>query len=444
MSGQHKVTKARIVEAIISREEKRNGYFKECVTQIGKYATLELEQLYSVYDERLYIWLATLWDPKIGGFYFSSSGRDCDAFLPDIESTVQALRFIQNSGLLSHYGKQFGTSIPAPMREALLSFAKGLQDPDDGFFYHPQWGKNIVTARRSRDLSWAMDLIGGFGDKPNYPTPIDEGELGAERLPDYLRDVDKWRKYLEDFDLLNKSSFAGCVISAQAVQIRAAGKEYVDLLCRWLEKEQNPENGLWEKEISYQSVDGMMKMLILYSHFGRPMPNADKAMKSAILASLSDAPISHCPAFFNPVSAMSALLNNVSKHVSSDDADAMRRTVINHAEEIIRATREKVLTCQRRDGSFSYNPERGSKLSQKAPVGLGLEEGDVNASSMCSTGVTYNLCQALGIPVVPIFCEKDSEIFFDIIDNAIQSQKLYVKPRWFDEYIDPNKIKEPY
>jgi hypothetical protein len=209
------------------------------------------------------------------------------------------------------------------------------------------------------------------------------------------------------------------------------------MLCEWLEDAQNPENGLWEENVGYQSVDGMMKMLILYGHFDRRMPNADKAMKSAVLAALSDAPILHCPAFYNPIAAMSAIIENV----GPDDAEAMRRTVINHAEEIIRATREKILTCQRRDGSFSYNPSCGGKFSQKAPVSLGLEEGDVNASSICSTGVTHNLCRALGIPAIPIFCEKDSEIFFDIIDNAIQSQKIYVKPRWFDGAIDPETVK---
>jgi hypothetical protein len=46
--------------------------------------------------------------------------------------------------------------------------------------------------------------------------------------------------------------------------------------------------------------------------------------------------------------------------------------------------------------------------------------------------MVHNLCGALGIPRIPMFCEKDSTIFFDIIDNAIQLQKKYEKPAWFD------------
>ena len=146
MNGHNEITKRRIVEAIISREEMRNLHFKECTPEIGKFAVLELEQLYSIYDERMYVWLATLWDPQIGGFYFSSSGRDCDAFLPDIESTAQAMYFIKKSGLLSEYGEELFDAVPKAMRDALLKFAKGLQDGEDGFFYHPHNGRDFCNA----------------------------------------------------------------------------------------------------------------------------------------------------------------------------------------------------------------------------------------------------------------------------------------------------------
>ena len=440
MSGHHEVTKARIVEAIISREEMKDRHFKECVPIIGKFATLELEQLYSSYDERLYLWLATLWDPKIGGFYFSFSGRDCDAFLPDIESTAQAMIFLQKSGLMSKFGSDFKTSVPPPMRAALLKFAKGLQDPDDGFFYHPQWGKNVANTRRARDLSWATDLIAKLGDTPNYPSPLDKGADGekSEHLPSYLRDLGEWKQYLREFDLSKSSPCVGSTISAQAIQILAAGGEYVDEVLAWLEERQNPENGLWENSITYGSVDGMVKMIILYNHFAKPMKNADKALKSALIAALSNEPIVCCTQFYNPVRAISGILENLRLTGKGEDAKALGRTVIAHAEELVRSTREKVIKCKRSDGSFSYDSNPNSRFSQRAPVGLGLEEGDINASSMCSTGLTAGLCGALGIARVPIFCEKDSEIFFDIIDNAIQLQKKYEKPNWFDEAIDPS------
>ena len=103
---------------------------------------------------------------------------------------------------------------------------------------------------------------------------LDKGMNGesSENLPSYLKNVDEWRSYLREFDLAERSAYSGSVISAQAVQIRAAGEEYVRELISWLEENQNPENGLWEKKISYPAVDGMMKMTILYNHFDILMP----------------------------------------------------------------------------------------------------------------------------------------------------------------------------
>ena len=432
------------MKAIISREDMRSRYFRELSPVIGKFATLELEQLYDIYDERLYTWLATLWDPEIGGFYFSSSGRDCDAFLPDIESTVQALRFIQSSGLLSGMGSTYGDAVPAPMRASLLKFAKGLQDPDDGFFYHPQWGKNIITPRRSRDLRWATDMISRFGDKPYYPTPIDKNEDGSKStsLPDYLQSIDKWKEYLAGFDMRNKSYWSANMLSSQTIQIKAAGQEFIDVLFEWLAEGQLDDNGLWEPRLNYSSVNGLMKLSLMYSNLNVCMPNAEKAMKSAITVALSNEPIIFCCQFYNPLATMGNVLENMRAHGSADKAYMLQKILWERAADLIRITREKVLTCKRTDGSFSYNPEPRSRLSQKAPVGLGLEEGDMNATAICTTGITNNMCKILGIKRIPIFCEEDAKIFFDIIENAIQAKKIYVKPKWFDDAIDPMKIKE--
>ena len=41
--------------------------------------------------EKLIRWWAGLYDPEIGGFYYSNSARDNAGFLPDMESTYQIL-----------------------------------------------------------------------------------------------------------------------------------------------------------------------------------------------------------------------------------------------------------------------------------------------------------------------------------------------------------------
>ena len=59
-----------------------------------------IEDATDMYGTKTYEWLAGLWEPEIGGFYYSNSGRDYEGFLPDIESTCQALHQVQTLGMI--------------------------------------------------------------------------------------------------------------------------------------------------------------------------------------------------------------------------------------------------------------------------------------------------------------------------------------------------------
>ena len=52
-----------------------------------------MKQLYTLSTDNLISWFANLYDPAIGGYYYSNSGRDTYGFLPDIESTNQATNY---------------------------------------------------------------------------------------------------------------------------------------------------------------------------------------------------------------------------------------------------------------------------------------------------------------------------------------------------------------
>ena len=66
-----------------------------------------LKDLYTIYGEELIDWYAGLYDPKIGGYYYSNSARDNESYagvtlLPDLESTYQVLSFLSKSGMLDY------------------------------------------------------------------------------------------------------------------------------------------------------------------------------------------------------------------------------------------------------------------------------------------------------------------------------------------------------
>lgn len=138
----------------------------------------ELKNLYTLYGREMVSWAANLYSKGYmyleegiwaGGFYASSAGKAIAGYGPDLQSTVQLLRFLQQAGVLN----SISSDIPEWMQTELVYFAKSLQH-ENGFFYHPQWGKEYTDqriSRRGRDLGWGTSLLSFFGAAPQYDTP---------------------------------------------------------------------------------------------------------------------------------------------------------------------------------------------------------------------------------------------------------------------------------
>ncbi len=140
--------------------------------RIGLQATKEIRALYILYSDDLVDWFANLYDPGVGGIYFSYSALKSSGFLPDLESTLQGTGFISASGMLMQTGEDlFDDFLPQAMKEEMIRYIKGLQNPDDGYFYHPQWGRNVASSRKSRDLGHATNLLKNLGSAPTYDAP---------------------------------------------------------------------------------------------------------------------------------------------------------------------------------------------------------------------------------------------------------------------------------
>ena len=165
------------------------GYTQENAKDL----TDALKTLYTLYGKDMVTWVASLYAKGYndiesgrwaGGFYASTAGRDAADYGPDLQCTVQLLRFLQQSGVID----SVSGDIPEWMAHELVYFAKSLQDPN-GYYYHPQWGKEFTDtkiSRRGRDLGWGNSLLDFFGEDPVYDTP--NGLTGdGESADDYLR-----------------------------------------------------------------------------------------------------------------------------------------------------------------------------------------------------------------------------------------------------------------
>ena len=170
----------------------------------------------------------------------------------------------------------------------------------------------------------------------------------------------------------------------------------------------------------------------MYTYFEKPLPNAIAAFESTFYAAMSDEPIDFCCQFFNPLITMKEILENIKKFGHPELSDKLRQVVKKNAARLISITTEKVAPCKKDDGGFGYYYDRGCVVSQSAPVGLDVLEGDINASGICSNSIVNPICALLEIPRIPLFGVEDSRLFYDLIENAEVRPKTISKPDWFE------------
>ena len=380
-----------------------------------------VKYLNSLYSDGLVKWIANLWDPVSGGFYYANSSRDNEGFFADVESTAQAMGHIKTLGIVKDYSE-----LPLEMREKMISFLQGLQDPDDGYFYHPQWGKDINTSRRGRDLNNAIAVLSWLGAKPLYPTALDRlreslnnKDADNTTIPEHLRSEAAFRKYLEELNLPADSYSKGHIIGAQGAEIKAAG--LADVCAEYLNSTQL-ENGMWEKDYTYHAASGLLKISGAYLGIGKEFPNLDKALLAAIKIAMSGE-TAHCLVqIYNPICTVQNLFDNVARTGKHELLAEAKEILKKNARSLLKVTKEKLGIFRKEDGSFSYNYNRSTPRSQMVEVSLGLDEGDMNAMALADSSRVR--CMAiLGIDGAAICDEKARREFFDIIESKIKISK---------------------
>lgn len=388
----------------------------------GSAVVSAFKEVYSMYTDALPAWLGGLYDHKTGGFYYSNSARDNEPFLPDIESTNQALNLLMNSGMMSSFEQ-----LPREMREKMAEFVCSLLDPEDGYIYHPQWGKDISDSRRGRDLAWAVDMSRKLNFTLPYPTANDrlkallaakteeEKKSASAALPDHLTSKKKFIEYLESFDWINNSYYAGNTVAAQGRQIIAAG--LADTCVEYLNKFQNPKNGYWsEKSDMHYGVNGFLKITAFYIDAGAPINMAELAADSTIALLTSEEIGTTVCHLYNCYFSLYNILRSLKKAGENETADRIAKKLLAVAPEAIKAAKFKTLVFKKADGAFSYHRDRSAFKSQQAWVAIeNTPESDVNASVLCTSGLINNIYQAFEAQEfrVPLFSDEDFKIFLN-------------------------------
>ena len=431
-----------------SRETALNERFDTLKQELPVETVDAIRDIYSdFYNEEMYLWFANLYDPVSGGFYYSNSARNTTGFLPDLESTAQALSHFCSSGLFVEYNNSYVKALSDTIKAGLVSFTKDMQSSKDGFFYHPQWGTDITTSRRGRDLGWATSILSKLGEKPLYDTPTGvEGSLGAPGVsstsmtgrlshssvtavskvvsvsatPAHLKNETVFKEYLDEFDFANKSYSVGNTMAAQIKQIIAAGLGdfYVEYVCA----KQRADNGLWEETLSYSAVNGLFKIGSSIRSCGYSINYLDQAFESAMTMALkpelTPANDAHVCSVYNMWEIMDFLLSSANETHGKEKVNELRKRILDSSVELINVTYKKMSIFKKDDGGFSYKPSGSAENSQGAPVAVkGSVESDVNATCIMSTGVMKDIFSCLGVDFIPMYYAEDGEYFLDVLNS---------------------------
>ena len=390
-----------------------------------------------LFDEQTDQWVTSNTVRGYGNTFVLSSGTvignsNTEGYLPDIEATFHALSMIENSGMIDHLGGSF-RNLPDWFLEKMARWVNSLQDPN-GYFYHPQWGKAVSATRKGRDCGWAWRMITPLGRKTKYLRVTERsGRTDVQvTLPEHLQSLELFKEWMVKYDLKTKSYPFGNLINSTASQIKAAGPEYVKTLVDYLNENQYPENGLWQPEVNYDAVNGLMKFGITYPTFGATLPYPEKSYESARTAIMSDEPVIFSCQFYNAWAALRCSLSSLEAIGDTKRLEELRSELRRDAAPMIRKTGEKMLKTRCDDGNFAYYSADSGKFcdkSQGAPVSpYGIREADVNGNGCSTRGPLRYMFAAFGVEMPPIFTPEDAEFVFELMSARSPVVKIYPHP----------------
>ncbi len=458
--------------------------------QTGKNFVNSMKQFYSIYSSDMVIWLADLYEPSIcicnglygkeecegtkycgtAGFYYSNSARDTAGFLPDVETTYQALMLLNSTGITRVSGG-WKNMIDDDILASIGRFVQELQE-EDGDFVHPQWAHlELGISRQSRDLKWATELLEMLDMKPYYTTktgipgigapsrtssalstPIRESAVTAvsrvvavsSTLPELRNDV-SFKAYLESLNIKYNSYGGGNQIASLLGQITARDNELakegasyrlIDILIDFLNENRNTETGTWDHTPKtdpnysvYEGVNGLMKIASSYNTAKVAIPYAEEACNSAIEAITSSEKVGEIVDVYNPWHALTLLFNNLIEFGGSSGrslVENLRQTLYSKGPEMLSVTGERVLMFVKTGGCFSYNKDYSASNSQGCPAAvIYSREGDVNGTVLASSGLLDYMYSALGLKSckVPLFGETERIMFMEEIRSLNPGKK---------------------
>ena len=414
------------------------------------------------YDpEAIIRWWAGLYDPELGGFYYANSARDnagygANLFLPDMESTWQIINRLRQFD--SDLARYLGSDVTAK----IVEFYQSKQDPNDGYFYHPQWGKsgddNLMSLmRRTRDQDWAIAALDNLHSAPLYPTALDRAknstgtvDVTVKRLASYAglsktasapRTSASWqanessvKSYVNN--LMNTQSCEAWANELDTQISTFEAKGVIRYVLDVLDERVNPDYGLWVSgydanrdlyynlksspttEVPYGIFTNTYKVMKVYNAGGRLFKYSEKMVENTIKAINSKDPGARITYIFNPWATLGNVRSNLADYGTSAQLATYNRLISENIIEMINSLKSSLGIYKHADGSYSYLPSGcSSPTIYGTPVSLGLNEGDVNAHNLVMS-FSMHICNTIGVSTISVFNENHGKLMQELLRNA--------------------------
>ena len=408
-------------------EEKWGAVAEKIGGELGARVVAELKNLYTLFDTQMLTWQAELYDPKVGGFYFSNSARDNEPFLPDCESTIATLGFIEETKAIG--SRKLDEALPEWLKKKIAKFAYSLQD-EDGYFYHPQWGKDIKPLRKSRDYGTCIRLLRLGGIEPKYPLPTylkKDENYDISKAPERFRSVENFKAYLDSLNFDTDAYAAASLISSSFGEVKTysemLGVDLFAMIFEIMDAKQRPDNGMWNPEINVAGTNGLHKATKIYNWAGHKIPYVDEAIDSTMQVIMQDLVARNGIEVYNPWCVLGSLLENKQKIWGASDeeiANTLRR-LWEFAPAAIRKSYEKIKPLKKEGEGIGYGGGMKAQYSAYgSPVAQpGAEECNINVSACGSVSLVSSIYYGLGMQelMVPMYCEEDFENYLSVIER---------------------------
>ena len=360
-------------------------------TSLGDILDSSITRLDEFLSDGVIEFIASLWDPEVGGFYYSQSGRDYRGFLPSDDSTLQVLNFI-SSGAVQGLKGRLSDKLPDDIKRKISDFSEKSNSKEKAIKEKLGALPASAPAAKPKIKSASHKKYSSVDELTAYLDEIMASGDFATKLAAELENVKNSGLTGEMFDYLDKSVFTENEGYALAAQIYKIGSVYND-----------------EK---------------------REILNARKLLENVLSLIISNDIPESIIEIYNAWAAIRTLLQNAEIRGESEKS-AVYSFVRSMSKSLIDKTLEKLSVFKKDDGGYSYYQGFAPDELSGKRVALGVPEGDVNATFVVLHGVRGNIFLSLGLTVPPLLPEESFDVLIDMMRSAQPPEKRSIPIKFF-------------